>query len=159
MDCAVEDENCNKPGQGRSFYFRINGEQVYMRGANMVPIDYFPQREKSKDEIDWLIESALEANINVLRIWGGGVYLPDYFYERADERGLMIWHDLMFSCKIYPMHSQKFIENSKMEIREQVGRITYHASVVFWDMNNEGETMMYWGNYPYNFTIYKEEYY
>lgn len=116
----------------------------------MVPMDYYPSRMNNEEELQWMITSAVEANINVLRIWGGGMYLPDRFYELADQAGLMIWHDLMFSCKIYPMHSAEFVENSKIEVREQVGRIAYHPSVVFWDLNNEGETMKDWGNFPYN---------
>lgn len=128
-----------------------------MKGANMVPMDYYPSRMKSEDEIRWLMLSAQEANINILRIWGGGMYLNDNFYEMADRAGMMLWHDMMFSCKVYPMHSQEFIENSKIEVREQVGRLQHHGSIVFWDLNNEAEDMMHWGD-PGNWTVYAQEY-
>lgn len=123
----------------------------------MVPMDYYPSRMLEETEIDWLVDSAIASNINLLRIWGGGVYLSDYFYTKADRAGLMIWHDLMFSCKVYPTHSQAFVQNSKIETREQVGRIAYHPSVVFWDLNNEGEAMIFWDS-SYNVTFMKEEY-
>ena len=109
MGCAIEDANCAGSDGGRSFYFKVNGEEVYMSGANMVPMDYYPSRMYADEELDWMMESAIAANINVLRIWGGGMYLSDSFYSKADEHGLMIWHDLMFSCKIYPMHSEEFV--------------------------------------------------
>jgi len=76
-----------------------------MKGANMVPMDYYPSRMNSEIELKWLLLSAFEANINILRIWGGGVYLNDKFYELADESGMMIWHDMMFSCEVYPVTS------------------------------------------------------
>ena len=80
-----------------------------------------------------------------MRIWGGGVYLNDNFYELADQMGMMIWHDMMFSCEVYPMTSRDFIETSKIEIKEQMGRISHHSSIIMWDLNNEGEDMMFWG--------------
>ena len=116
-----------------------------MKGANMVPLDYYPNRMNSDKEIKWFLLSAQEANINILRIWGGGVYLNDNFYELADQMGMMIWHDMMFSCEVYPMTSPEFIKTSKIEIREQIGRLSHHPSIVMWDLNNEGEDMMFWG--------------
>jgi len=105
MPCAAEDEYCTGADGGRSFYFRINEVPVFMTGANMVPLDYYPKRMKSQEELEWLLLSSKAANIKALRIWGGGVYLDDNFYELADKEGVMIWHDLMFSCKVYPMRS------------------------------------------------------
>jgi len=153
IDCIEPDENCKGKDAGRSFFFKINEKEVYMKGANMVPIDYYPNRMKSESELKWLLFSAQAANINVLRIWGGGMYLDDNFYELADQAGMMIWHDMMFSCKIYPVHSKQFVENSKIEVREQTGRLQHHSSIVFWDLNNEGEDQAYWGD-PGNWTIY-----
>ena len=84
----------------------------------MVPIDYYPNRMMKKEENEWLLLSAVEANFNLLRIWGGGMYLEDEFYDRAAELGLLIWQDFMFSCKFYPMMDEKFIENSVQEVKE-----------------------------------------
>ena len=95
-------------------------------------------------EVAWVIKSALEANMNVLRIWGGGVYPEDHFFEQADRAGLLIWQDMMFSCKVYPLTMESFVENSVIEIRQQMGRMQHHASIVMWDLNNEGEDLMYW---------------
>ena len=78
----------------------------------MVPIDYFPDRMFDEEYLQWLMHSALEANFNTLRIWAGGVYLTDRFYEMADEQGLLIWQDAMFSCKLYPFLDKSFIQNS-----------------------------------------------
>ncbi len=96
---------------------------MYVKGANMVPIDYYPDRMKSREELKWLLHSAKEANYNMLRIWGGGMYLTDDFYELADEMGMLVWHDTSFSCKFYPMRDQAYIDNARMEVREQVGRL------------------------------------
>lgn len=81
----------NGENPGKLFYFKINEVPVYMKGANMVPIDYYPDRLNNEEYLHWLFHSALEANYNVLRIWGGGLYLTDKFYEMADEYGMLIW--------------------------------------------------------------------
>lgn len=89
-----------------------------MKGANMVPIDYYPHRMKSYDELKWLMLSTQQANMNMLRVWGGGMYLDDNFYEMADKAGIMLWHDMMFSCKVYPFVDADFVKNSKIEVRQ-----------------------------------------
>mmetsp|Transcript_18493 Transcript_18493/g.28386 ORF Transcript_18493/g.28386 Transcript_18493/m.28386 type:complete len:164 (+) Transcript_18493:1064-1555(+) len=123
MECSYPSEYCSEPGQGRSFLFEANGKEIYLKGANMVPMDYFPDRQYSSDELHWLFNSAIEANYNVLRIWGGGMYLPDEFYEIADRLGILIWQDTMFSCKFYPYTDQRFVDNSALEVKEQVTRL------------------------------------
>jgi len=97
--------------------------EVYIKGSNMVPIDYFPDRMMDSAYLMWLLQSAKEANYNLLRIWGGGIYLTNEFYELADKEGILIWHDTSFSCKYYPMDSQEYIDNAREEVREQVGRL------------------------------------
>lgn len=129
---------------GKTFYFQVNDQDVYMKGANQVPLDYFPSRMKNRTELEWLFFSAERANFNVLRIWAGGMYMTDEFYEMADERGMLIWQDMMFSCRTYPYQKESFIENSLKEVRQQVGRLQHHASIVHWVLNNEGEAMFYW---------------
>ena len=69
-------------------------------------------------EVAWIIQSAVEANMNVLRIWGGGVYPENHFFEQADRAGLLIWQDMMFSCKVYPLKMESFVQNSVIEIRQ-----------------------------------------
>lgn len=127
---------------------------MYMKGANQVPMDYYPDRMNDKVELRWLIDSAVKANLNVLRIWGGGNYMPDYFYDYADRRGIMIWQDMMFSCRFYPYTDEYYVNNSKIEVREQTGRIVHHPSIVFWDLNNEGIMMFNWGG-VHNYTAAK----
>ena len=89
-----------------------------MKGANQVPMDYYPDRMKSDREIAWLMKSAMEANFNIIRIWGGGMYMNDNFYEQADKLGMMIWQDTMFGCKFYPFDDPDFVSESKIEVRE-----------------------------------------
>lgn len=81
----------NGTQNGTSFYFKINEVPIYIKGSNMVPIDYYPDRMYDEEYLQWLFHSALEANFNTLRIWAGGLYLTDRFYEMADEKGLLIW--------------------------------------------------------------------
>src|SRR4029079_10492908 len=86
---------------GRSFLFKVNGHAVFCRGANWIPADALPGRitvEATRD----LLQSAIDANMNMLRVWGGGFYEPDWFYGLCDELGLMVWQDFMFSCNLYP---------------------------------------------------------
>ena len=113
-----------------------------------MPLDYYPSRMMDSRELEWLFVSAFAANMNVLRIWGGGMYMTDEFYEMADQTGMMIWHDMMFSCKFYPFYEDAFVKSSQVEVREQAGRLQHHSSIVMWVLNNEGETMIYWRNQP-----------
>ena len=128
-----------------SFYFKVNRRSIYMKGANMVPLDYYPDRMKSDEEIQWILMSAVSANMNVLRVWGGGMYLDDNFYEAADRAGIMVWQDMMFSCKVYPFATKAWVTNSEIEVRQQMARLQHHASIAMWDMNNEGQAMTSWG--------------
>jgi beta-mannosidase len=89
-----------------------------MKGANQVPMDYYPSRMQSEEEIKWLMDSASAANFNILRIWGGGMYMTDFFYEYADRTGMMIWQDMMFSCRFYPYVNDEYLENSMVEVKE-----------------------------------------
>ena len=112
------------------YHFRINGYPIYMKGANQVPMDYYPDSMKSEEEIKWLIDSATNANFNMIRIWGGGMYMTDFFYEYADKVGMMIWQDMMFSCRFYPFMDDTYGQNGAIEVREQAGRMQHHTSIV-----------------------------
>jgi beta-mannosidase len=129
---------------GSSFYFSINDKPVYAKGANMIPLDVFLPRVQPED-YEQLIDQALDANFNMLRVWGGGVYEDDYFYDLCDEKGIMVWQDFMFACALYPGDSS-FLSTVRYEIEEQVRRLRNHPSIVLWCGNNEiDEAWHNWG--------------
>jgi beta-mannosidase len=129
---------------GKSFEFVINGVPVFAKGGNWIPADIFPTRI-TKDRYRQLIESVRDTNMNMLRVWGGGIYESDDFYELCDEMGIMVWQDFMFACSMYP-GDREFLDNVRQEAVDQVKRLRDHPSVVIWVGNNEVETAwMHWG--------------
>ena len=126
-----------KDEDGESFIFEINGEKIFCKGANWIPADCFLPRVK-KEDYDILLEMAKEANLNILRVWGGGIYEDEYFYEKCDELGIMIWQDFMFACAGYPEFDD-FVENVKNEAIQIVKKLRNHPSIVIWCGNNENE--------------------
>ena len=123
---------------GRSFELLVNGVPIFAKGANLIPFDMFPSRVRAGQQ-DRMLQSALAANMNILRIWGGGLYQDDHLYEAADEAGLMIWQDFMFGGAIVPPDTS-FRENVAVEAAEQVKRLRDHPSIVVWVGNNEVQT-------------------
>ncbi|HTV84836.1 MAG TPA: glycoside hydrolase family 2 protein [Dyella sp.] len=123
---------------GRSFAFVINGIPVFAKGADMIPFDSIPTRVTDA-QMRQVLQSARDANMNMLRIWGGGYYLPDAFYEMADRLGIMLWHDFMFGGAI-PPNDQAYVQNTREEAIEQVKRLRDHPSIVIWVGNNEVQT-------------------
>lgn len=129
---------------GRSFYFRLNGLPVFMKGANYIPQDNFQDRV-TPERYRRLIDAAADANMNMLRIWGGGIYEDELFYELCDRRGILVWQDLMFACGMYP-DDRAFEENVREEVAQQVERLCNHPSVALWCGNNENAISWYgWG--------------
>lgn len=121
-----------KDAAGKSFYFKLNGKAVFMKGANYIPPDVFSARTP-----DYTFpRTAAEMNMNMLRVWGGGTYPSDDFYSQCDEQGILVWQDLMFACAMYP-GDEKFTENVKQEISEQVKRLRDHPSLALFCGNNE----------------------
>lgn len=120
---------------GCSFYFKINGISTFMKGANYIPGDVFLNRV-TKEKYEKIIDDALESNINMLRVWGGGIYERDYFYELCDKAGIMIWQDFMFACSMYP-GDESFLNNLKNEFEYNIKRLRNHPSIVIWCGNNE----------------------
>ncbi len=119
-----------------SYQLKVNDKPIYMKGSNWVPIDCFTgclENEKYKR----LLMQAVDANINVLRIWGGGIYEIDYFYDLCDELGIMVWQDLMFACADIPEDNEEFVKNASEEIEYQVKRLRNHVSLVYWCGGNE----------------------
>lgn len=127
-----------------TFKCRINGRDITMMGANWIPADAIPSRATPAVVRD-LLESAKAANMNMLRIWGGGQYEPDWFYDLCDELGILIWHDFMFSCMSYPS-DRKFLSSVETEITQQVRRLSHHASIALWCGDNEVIGSLNW--YP-----------
>jgi beta-mannosidase len=127
-----------KDAWGKSFAFVINGIPVFAKGADMIPFDSFPPRA-SDAQMQQILQSARDANMNMVRLWGGGYYFPDAFYEMADKLGIMVWQDFMFGGAI-PPNDVAFVENTRQEAIEQVKRLRDHPSIVLWCGNNEVET-------------------
>ena len=125
----------DKDEKGESFEIHVNGMPIYSKGANWIPADYFVER-LTRDDYKRLLNDAIRANMNTLRIWGGGIYEPDHFYELCDEMGIMVWQDFMFACSMYPANDE-FLDSVEKEARYQVNRLKGYASVILWCGNNE----------------------
>jgi beta-mannosidase len=129
---------------GESFFFRINGVPLFIKGANIIPLDHFTPRVKEEDYRS-LFQDVVDANMNMLRVWGGGIYEEDVFYDLADERGVLIWQDFMFANGMYPGDSL-FLANVQEEAIQQVRRLRGHTSLALWCGNNEmAEGWKNWG--------------
>lgn len=129
---------------GTSFYFKINGTPVYMKGANYIPQNSLQNRVVDAD-YDKLLSNVVDANMNMLRVWGGGIYEDNLFYERCDEKGILVWQDFMYACAMYP-GDDAFLENAKQEATDQLIRLRNHPSIVLWCGNNESsEGWHRWG--------------
>ena len=118
-----------------SFKVRVNGREITMMGANWIPNDAIPSRITPATVRDAL-DSARAANMNMLRVWGGGQYEADFFYDLCDEFGILVWHDFMFSCMPYPS-DEAFLTSVRKEITQQVRRLQHHASIALWCGDNE----------------------
>jgi beta-mannosidase len=129
---------------GESFHIQINGVPIFAKGANWVPPDHFPARA-SDEKYRHLIREARFAGMNMLRVWGGGVYERDLFYQLCDSAGIMVWQDFMFACGMYP-DNDRFIYGLTRETIQQVTRLRNNPSVVLWCGNNEvSEGWHRWG--------------
>ena len=130
---------------GTSYYFNINGRRVFGKGADYIPQEIFPAKVKDEDIIR-MVEDMAESNFNMVRVWGGGYYPDEIFFEKCDELGIMVWQDLMFACAMYP-GDDAFLANISKEFEYQVPRISAHPSVVLFNGNNEVEVA--WGNWGF----------
>jgi len=129
---------------GESFYFELNGKPVYMKGANYIPQNSF-QNKVSDQHYEKILSDVVKSNMNMLRVWGGGIYENDLFYELSDEKGILIWQDFMFACAMYP-GDKKFLDNVKQEAEQQVKRLRNYSSIALWCGNNENsEAWKRWG--------------
>jgi beta-mannosidase len=120
---------------GARFAFRVNGREIFCRGANWIPADALPSRA-TPQLTRKLLEAAVAGNMNMLRIWGGGFYEQDFFYDLCDELGLLVWQDFMFACNLYPS-TPEFLAEVRAEVDYQVRRLGSHASIALWCGDNE----------------------
>lgn len=147
------------PGDSLSFYFKVNGHPMFAKGSNWIPSNVLPER-MSNETIERLLTSAANANMNMLRVWGGGVYESDYFYQLCDELGILIWQDFMFACALYPVDAD-FLNSVSMEVEQTVQRLQHHPSIAIWAGNNENEIALETGWWPEIFlrkTQYESDY-
>ncbi len=133
-----------KDAVGEAFYFTQNGERVFMKGANYIPCDIFLPRVT--DSIySRTIADAVAVNMNMLRVWGGGVYEDDRFYDLCDQHGILIWQDFMFACSMYPA-DEAFLDNIRQEAVDNVRRLRNHPCIALWCGNNEIQDAWFnWG--------------
>ncbi|MDT8347876.1 MAG: glycoside hydrolase family 2 protein, partial [Flavobacteriaceae bacterium] len=133
-----------KDEAGESFYFKVNGIPVFMKGANYIPQNSF-QSEVSEQHYEQLLNDVVAANMNMLRVWGGGIYENDMFYQKCDEKGILIWQDFMFACAMYP-GDDAFLENVQQEAIDNLKRLRNYSSIALWCGNNENsEGWHRWG--------------
>ena len=129
---------------GETFHFELNGVPVFCKGANYIPCDIFLPRV-TKAIYEKTILDAVNANMNMLRVWGGGIYENDYFYDLCDRYGIMVWQDFMFACSLYPFEGT-FKENVRQEAIDNVRRLRNHPSIALWCGNNEcNDAWFGWG--------------
>lgn len=124
----------------RLFAFEINGIKTFCKGGNWIPADSVYGRV-SNEKYTALIKEAKEANFTMLRVWGGGLYEKDIFYEKCDEYGILVWQDFMFGCAMYPDRQEWFLNTVEKEMDYQTKRLRNHACLVLWCGNNEN----HWG--------------
>ncbi len=125
---------------GLSFTFVVNGVPIFAKGSNWIPADTFPTRI-TIEQLDYLIGAAAATHQNMLRVWGGGFFEDERFYDLCDQYGILVWQDFIFSCSMYPMDDPSFMENVHLEIVENIRRLRHRTSLALWCGNNEME----WG--------------
>lgn len=136
-----------KPDEhGATFYIELNGVPLFCKGANHIPNDSFVT-EVSDERYRHEVASAAESNMNMLRVWGGGIYEQDVFYDLCDEYGILVWQDFMFACSMYP-GDEHFLENVRIEAEENIKRLRNHPCIALWCGNNEIDTA--WSHYDEN---------
>lgn len=132
---------------GESFTFVVNGVPVFAKGSDWIPADSFPTR-LTRESLENLLRSAVQSHQNMLRIWGGGFYETDTFYDLCDELGILLWQDFVFACSIYPLDDPAFVENLRVEMDQNIKRLRHHACLALWCGNNEME--LGWESWNWN---------
>ncbi len=138
------DTSPTEHGSGRTLHFRVNGKRIFCKGANWIPDDPFPSRITPQRYRDRVLQ-AKRANMNMLRVWGGGIYEDHAFYDACDELGIMVWQDFLCACSAYHEH-EPYRTWFEQEARDNVARLAAHPSLVLWCGNNEClEAVPHWG--------------
>lgn len=127
---------------GLSMYFRVNGRDIFAKGANWIPTDALPSSQDD-DKTTYLLESAAAVHMNMIRVWGGGQYETEHFYSKCDELGLLIWQDFMFACSLYPANPE-FLNSVDNEVRAQIPRLKSHPCMALFCGNNEDVGALTW---------------
>lgn len=141
---------------GQSFYFKLNGQAVYMKGANYIPQNIL-LTEVQDTQHNKLLEGVVNADMNMIRVWGGGIYEEDEFYSLCDEKGILVWQDFMFACAMYPGNPE-FLNNVKKEAIDNIMRLRQHPSIALWCGNNENsEGWHRWGWQDNKTKVQKQE--
>jgi beta-mannosidase len=135
LDLGPDAFSRDQTSSSNRFGFRVNGKLIFSKGANWIPAHTFVAGLKRADYAP-LLQSAAEANMNMLRVWGGGIYEHDTFYDLCDELGLLVWQDFMFACTCYPA-DRAFLRSVRREVLDQVPRLRHHACLALWCGNNE----------------------
>lgn len=130
-----------KDGDGETFFFKVNGKRIFAKGVNWIPCEAHPSR-RTPERIVHLLDLCDEGNMNMVRVWGGGTYEQDCFYEACDERGLLVWQDMMFACGVYPDWLE-FTDNVRAELTHQIKRLRSHPSIALWCGDNENFFCVY----------------
>ncbi len=125
------------------FHFEVNGEYIFIKGTNWVPLDALHSRDIQ--HVDEAFDMLTDLNCNMVRMWGGNVYESDRFYDLCDENGIMVWHDFTFGCTTYPQDEQ-FKQKVKNEADKVLRRLRSNSSIVLWAGNNENDVSLQWGN-------------
>lgn len=143
---------------GKNFQFVLNGKPIFAKGANWIPSDSFVNRT-TKEKLEYYIKSAADCNFNMIRVWGGGYYESDDFYDLCDEYGIIVWQDFAFACQPYPFFIDTFRENVLKEVEYQVQRLRHHASLGLWCGNNEIELMAIAWKLRTNYVAWTEKFF
>ncbi len=146
----------HKDEWGESFQFVVNGIPFFSKGANWIPADAIQSRMTEK-RYRMLIQASADANMNMLRVWGGGIYEEDVFYELCDELGICVWQDFMFACATYPTFDKPFMATVKAELTDNIKRLRHHPSIALWCGNNEieqGLARETWTNWSMSWKAY-----
>ncbi|KAF9923389.1 hypothetical protein FBU30_006545 [Linnemannia zychae] len=155
--CGLVQKPLTDGQPGNTFQFHVNDVDIFAKGTNWIPghvFDSLMTLEKKR----LLLQGCVEANMNMIRIWGGGRYETNEFYHLCDELGIMVWQEFMFACSLYPT-DQAFLGNVKEEVKDQINRLMCHPSIILWSGNNENQEFMVKGwdkatiLNPYVFTI------
>lgn len=135
--------DANTKEQPGEFVFEINHEKIFVKGTNWVALDALHSRDKT--HIKPCVDMLVDLNCNMIRMWGGNVYEQDEFYDLCDEHGIMVWHDFMMGCTMYPQ-DEGFLKKIEVEAAKAISRIRHHPSLVLWAGNNENDVSLEWDN-------------